>query len=93
MIKDTQRNFRFKFYDEVIPDNFRTAKSRLNSLQRKFEKEPSLFENYSDIIEDCKSQGIIEEVKDSGKLGNVHYLPLSTCRANRKRYYKTKNRI
>ena len=58
----------------MIPDNFSTAKSRLNSLQRKFEKEPSLFENYSDIIEDCKSQGIIEEVKDSGKLGNVHYL-------------------
>ena len=34
----------FKFYDEVIPDNFSTAKSRLNSLQRKFEKDPSLFE-------------------------------------------------
>ena len=83
----------FKFYDGVIPDNFSTAKSRLNSLQRKSEKDPSLFENYSDIIEDYKSQGIIEEVKDSGKLGNVHYLPPSTCRANRKRYYKTKNRI
>ena len=77
----------------MIPDNFSTAKSRLNSLQRKSEKDPSLFENYSDIIEDYKSQGIIEEVKDSGKLGNVHYLPPSTCRANRKRYYKTKNRI
>ena len=68
----------------MIPDNFRTAKSRLNSLQRKFDKDPSLFEKYSGIIEDYKSQGIIEEVKDSGKLGNVHYLPPSTRCANRK---------
>ena len=83
----------FEFYDEVIPDNFSTAKNRLNLLQRKFEKDPSLFETYSDIIENYKSQGIIEEVKDCGKLGNVHYLPPSTCRAKRKRYYKTKNRI
>ena len=65
----------FKIYDEVIPDNFSTAKSRSNSLQRKFEKDPSLFENYSGIIEDYKSQGTIEEVKGSGKLENVHYLP------------------
>ena len=35
----------------------------------------------------------MEEVKDSGKLGNVHYLPPSTGCANRKRYYKTENRI
>ena len=65
----------FRFYDEVIPNNFRTAKSRLNSLQRKFDKDPSLFEKYSGFIEDHKSQGIIQEVKDSRKLGNVHYLP------------------
>ena len=64
-----------KFYDEVIPDNFSTAKSRLNSLQTKFDKDPSLFESFSANIGDHKSQGIIEKIKDSGKLGNVHYLP------------------
>ena len=64
----------FKFYNEVIPDNFSNAKSKFNSLQEKFDKDPSLFENYSVIIKDYRSQGIFEEVKDSGKLGNMYYL-------------------
>ena len=65
----------FKLYDEVIPDNFSNAKRRLNSLQRKLDKHPSLSENYSSIIEGYKSQGILEEVTESGKLENVHYFP------------------
>ena len=48
--------------DEVIPENFSIAKRWLNSLQRKFDKDPSLSENYFSIFEDYKSQGIIEEV-------------------------------
>ena len=59
----------------LVKIKFPISKNRLNLLQRKFEKDLSLFETYSDIIENYKSQGIIEEVKDCGKLGNVHYLP------------------
>ena len=65
----------FKPLDDVISDNFNVAKSRLKSLERKFENDPTLFDNYSAVINDYKSQGIIEEVSDSGNIGNVHYLP------------------
>ena len=62
LIKKTMMCIEFKSDDDVIPDNFSISERRLNSLQRKFDKDPSLFENYCSIFEDYKSQGIIEEV-------------------------------
>ena len=63
--------------------NYRQAELRLNSLSRKFDKNPQLGEKYNAIISGYEQKGFIEEVPESeidfdkestgGK--NVYYMP------------------
>ena len=48
---------------------------RLQTLLKKLGSDPDLFNEYQSILEKYVKEGIIEEVKDAGLVGKVHYLP------------------
>ena len=55
------------------------AKNRLYSFKNKLDKNPKLRDDYAEIIENYKKEGIVEEINDvesySYTPGDVHYLP------------------
>ena len=58
----------------ALPDNYRTATNRLNSTLTRLRKSPDLLSQYSDIISEQLSEGIVEKVPETtGE--RVHYLP------------------
>lgn len=67
----------FKSDHDIIPDNFRTSKNRLDSLDRKFEG-TKVLKDYGEIFQEYEEAGIIETVPEdelTAAVGKVHYLP------------------
>ena len=63
---------------EILPDNYTVAKKRLGYLQKQFDKNKTLFNDYDEIIKQYLNEGIVEQVdQDSDKTtpGKVHYMP------------------
>ena len=61
-----------------LPDNYLLAKSRLESLQKRFHKNKKLFEEYDNIFQQYLKDNIIEKVpnEETDSLScNFHYLP------------------
>ena len=61
-----------------LPDNYQLAKSRLESLQKRFHKNEKLFEQCDNIFQQCFKDNIIQEVpnQDTDTLScNFHNLP------------------
>ena len=61
-----------------LPDNYLLAKSRLESLQKRFHKSKKLFEEYDNIFQQYLKDNIIEKFsnEETGTLScNFHYLP------------------
>jgi hypothetical protein len=56
-------------------DNYDVAKSRLNGLLRRLDKNPSLKEAYSRTLQDMKERAFIEEVHSRESPYPVQYLP------------------
>ena len=61
----------------VLESNRKAAEVRLRSLDRKFEKDPSLQAEYDAVLEEMETLGIIEEVPEEEltKEDGVFYLP------------------
>ena len=60
-----------------LPDNYQLAKSRLESLQKRFHKNEKLFEQYDNIFQQCFKDNIIQKVpnQDTDTLScNFHNL-------------------
>ena len=65
-----------KSKDEFIPDNFRLAYRRfMIMVSTKLDNDPQLKRDYKDVFESYERDDMIEEVKDSGIPGKIHYLP------------------
>ena len=61
-----------------LPDNYQLAKSRLESLQKRFHKNEKLFKQCDNIFQQCFKDNIIQEVpnQDTDTLScNFHNLP------------------
>ena len=65
----------FKNHSEVLPDNFNVARSRLISLKRKLNSNPTLLHEYNQIIKNYLKNNIIEEVNENEVVTSAHYLP------------------
>ena len=68
-------NLPFKNHSEVLPDNFNVARSRLISLKRKLNSNPTLLNEYYQIIKDYLKNNIIEEVNENELVTSAHCLP------------------
>ena len=67
----------WKIDPETLPDNFSLAKSRLNSLYRRLQKNPKALKEYDDIIRTQTKEGIVEDCDEVHVLeaGRTHYIP------------------
>ena len=65
----------FKQNHPVIHDNFEQSKKRLLKLHEKLKENPELMHKYNDIFEEQRALGIIEEISDTGKMGETYYIP------------------
>ena len=68
-------NLPFKNHSEVLPDNFNAARSRLISLKRKLNSNPTLLHEYDQIIKDYLENNIIEKVNENEVVTSAYYLP------------------
>ena len=70
-------SFPMKECHPVNPDNFSLAKSRLNSLLKRWKSKPDILEEYNDVISQQLDAGVIErvEIDKMDKPGEVHFLP------------------
>ena len=68
-------NLPFKNHSEVLPDNFNVARSRLFSLKRKLNSNPTFLHEYDQIMKDNLKNNIIEEVNEKEVVTSPHYLP------------------
>ena len=57
-----------------LPTNYQVASSRLQSLLKRLEKQPDLFNTYDEIIQDQLREGIVETVPDQAS-NHEHYIP------------------
>ena len=63
---------------ELLPDNYEPSLSRLQSLLKSLRSNPEMYKEYDEIIRDQEKKGVIERVEslsETGKVGNIHYLP------------------
>ncbi|GFV07384.1 uncharacterized protein TNCV_1765451 [Trichonephila clavipes] len=69
--------FPWKGHTQELNDNFSAAEKRVKSLTRRFIRDPTLYIQYSEILKEYKSQGIIERVLETEKPTDraVFYLP------------------
>ncbi|GFT28442.1 integrase catalytic domain-containing protein [Trichonephila clavipes] len=69
--------FPWKGHTQELNDNFSVAKKRVKSLTRRFIRDPTLYIQYSEILKEYESQGIIERVLETEKPTDraVFYLP------------------
>lgn len=63
-----------------LPDNFRVAKKRFESLKRKLSADATLYTRYNDVMEDYLQQGICEDVPENDSAAEStetvkYYLP------------------
>ena len=68
-------NLPFTNHSEVLPDNFNVARSRLTSLKRKLNSNPTLLHEYDQIMKDYLKDNIIEEANGNKVVTSAHYLP------------------
>ena len=80
----------FKKHHEYLPDNYQLSKNRLVSLKRRLDKNCELKEEYNNIIQGYKREGIVEEVDTLGCPGKVHYLPHQPVVRNEKETTKVR---
>ncbi|GFW92832.1 integrase catalytic domain-containing protein [Trichonephila clavipes] len=69
--------FPWKGHTQELNDNFSVAEKRAKSLTRRFIRDPTLYIQYSEILKEYESQGIIERVIETEKPTDraVFYLP------------------
>ncbi|GFT71317.1 integrase catalytic domain-containing protein [Trichonephila clavipes] len=69
--------FPWKGHTQELNDNFSVAEKRVKSLTRRFIRDPTLYIQYSEILKEYESQGIIEMILETEKLTDraVLYLP------------------
>ncbi|GFW35054.1 integrase catalytic domain-containing protein [Trichonephila clavipes] len=69
--------FPWKGHTQELNDNFSVAEKRSKSLTRRFIRDPTLYIQYSEILKEYESQGIIERVLETEKptVRAVFYLP------------------
>ncbi|GFT70902.1 integrase catalytic domain-containing protein [Trichonephila clavipes] len=69
--------FPWKGHTQELNDNFSVAEKRVKSLTRRFIRNPTLYIQYSEILKEHESQGIIERVLETEKPTDraVFYLP------------------
>ncbi|GFW55948.1 DUF1758 domain-containing protein [Trichonephila clavipes] len=69
--------FPWKSHTQELNDNFSVAEKRVKSLTRRFIRDPTLYIQYSEILKEYESQGIIERVLETEKPTDraVFYLP------------------
>ena len=64
--------------ESQIPDNHSVASSRLNSLLKRLQLNPDIFEQYDSVIKEQLAAGVIEKVEEGLEPrppGSVHYIP------------------
>ncbi|GFT67312.1 integrase catalytic domain-containing protein [Trichonephila clavipes] len=59
--------FPWKGHTQELNDNFSVAEKRVKSLTRRFIRDPTLYIQYSEILKEYESQGIIERVLETEK--------------------------
>ncbi|GFW54344.1 uncharacterized protein TNCV_3703041 [Trichonephila clavipes] len=66
-----------KSHTQELNDNFSVAEKRVKSLTRRFIRDPTLYIQYSKILKEYESQGIIERVLETEKPTDraIFYLP------------------
>ncbi|GFV49408.1 DUF1758 domain-containing protein [Trichonephila clavipes] len=57
--------FPWKGHTQELNDNFSVAEKRVKSLTRRFIRDPTLYIQYSEILKEYESQGIIERVLET----------------------------
>ncbi|GFT46082.1 integrase catalytic domain-containing protein [Trichonephila clavipes] len=69
--------FPWKGHTQELNDNFSVSEKRIKSLTRRFIRDPTLYIQYSEILKEYESQGIIERVLETEKPTDraVFYLP------------------
>ncbi|GFX16685.1 retrovirus-related Pol polyprotein from transposon 297 [Trichonephila clavipes] len=69
--------FPWNSHTQELNDNFSVAEKRVKSLTRRFIRDPTLYIQYSEILKEYESQGIIERVLETKKPTDraVFYLP------------------
>ncbi|GFU29499.1 DUF1758 domain-containing protein [Trichonephila clavipes] len=69
--------FPWKGHTQELNDNFSVAEKCVKSLTRRFIRDPTLYIQYSEILKEYESQGIIERVLETEKPTDraVFYLP------------------
>ncbi|GFW08707.1 integrase catalytic domain-containing protein [Trichonephila clavipes] len=69
--------FPWKSHTQELNDNFSVAEKRVKSLTRRFIRDPTLYIQYSEILKEYESQGIIKRVLETEKPTDraVFYLP------------------
>ncbi|GFY15303.1 integrase catalytic domain-containing protein [Trichonephila clavipes] len=69
--------FPWKGHTQELNDNFSVAEKRVKSLTRRFIRDPTLYIQYSEILKEYESQGIIERILETEKPTDraVFYLP------------------
>ncbi|GFW56495.1 integrase catalytic domain-containing protein [Trichonephila clavipes] len=69
--------FPWKSHTQELNDNFSVAEKRVKSLTRRFIRDPTLYIQYSEILKEYESRGIIERVLETEKPTDraVFYLP------------------
>ena len=61
-IKETDRYILWKTNSEELPSNKAGSLARLRLLFRKLQKNPTLFDQYEEIIRDQLAQGLVEKI-------------------------------
>ena len=64
--------------ESKIPDNHSVASIRLNSLLKRLQLKPDIFEQYDNVIKEQLAAGVIEKVEEGLEPrppGSVHYIP------------------
>ncbi len=68
----------FKNQDVSLPNNRQIAEQRLDSLKRKFKRDPVFHEEYNNFLSEVLNKGFAERVPREqlqGKEGNIWYIP------------------
>ena len=60
----------------LLPTNEKGSLGRLSTLQQKLKRQPMLYEDYHDVIQEYLEQGIVERVPENAEpAGKVFYIP------------------
>ena len=76
-IVDGRYEVRFPFKEDspFIEDNYKLALARLTRLKTNLMKDPMMFQQYDDIIQNYLKLGILEKACNEPEVGKITYLP------------------